>query len=457
MSIDSQSPPNLKLRSNRTFICSVLFLDIVEYSKKPVVEQISLKERFNSLLADCLKDIPINDRIILDTGDGAAIGFLGDPEDALFVAMCLRDSLAGDQAGDGHGLLIRMGINLGPVKILKDINKQLNLIGDGINVAQRIMSFAEPGQLLVSRSYYDIVSCLSQEYAQLFHYKGARADKHIREHDIYAVEHSGLRPNLSHYASAEITDVLSNQNDVRKTSPEEGQPAKDSSGLWRGNKKIIISVAALFAALMIVIVILLWKGKTTTADQEIKPAVTAKTKAAKKQYSGVKREPSESSAEVASAQNKRAQTQQSVESAPHKDDALQRRKAVVIADEIEFTLSGWKTAASEITFQVRIQNRSHAAKSVALYDNSFSWPKSKIADQTGKTFDVVKVVFSKNNQTTVAGAAGTQGFPILPGESVQAALSFKKNGKAIKSLILHPFIYQGRSWKEHDLPIRLGS
>ena len=30
-------------RANRTFICSVLFLDIAEYSKKPVSEQIQLK------------------------------------------------------------------------------------------------------------------------------------------------------------------------------------------------------------------------------------------------------------------------------------------------------------------------------------------------------------------------------------------------------------------------------
>jgi hypothetical protein len=59
--------------------------------------------------------------------------------------------------------------------------------GDGINVAQRIMSFAEPRQLRLCRSYYDIIFCLLQEYAQLFQYKGAKADKHIREHDIYSM------------------------------------------------------------------------------------------------------------------------------------------------------------------------------------------------------------------------------------------------------------------------------
>ena len=80
-------------RGNRTFICSVAFLDIVEYSKKPVAEQIRLKERLNALLAEALKDVAANDRIILDTGDGAAISFVGDPEDALFVCLTLRDEV----------------------------------------------------------------------------------------------------------------------------------------------------------------------------------------------------------------------------------------------------------------------------------------------------------------------------------------------------------------------------
>lgn len=57
-------------RTNRTFICSVLYTDIVGYSKTSVEEQISLKERFNTLLSEILRDIAINDRIILDTGDG---------------------------------------------------------------------------------------------------------------------------------------------------------------------------------------------------------------------------------------------------------------------------------------------------------------------------------------------------------------------------------------------------
>jgi hypothetical protein len=70
---------------------------------------------------------------------------------------------------------------------VKDLNSQMNIIGDGINVAQRVMSFSRPGQLLVSRSFYEVVSCLSRDYANLFHHEGSRTDKHVREHEVYSV------------------------------------------------------------------------------------------------------------------------------------------------------------------------------------------------------------------------------------------------------------------------------
>jgi len=181
----------MEQRGNKTIICSVFFLDIVEYSKKSVSGQISLKERFNAFLSIAIRDVPVNDRIILDTGDGAAISFLGDISDALHAALSMRSSLLNEGVRMEPPLLVRMGINLGPVRLVKDINGQPNIVGDGINVAQRVMGFSDPGQILVSRSYYDAVSRLSQEYAGMFHYQGSRTDKHVREHEVYAIGYPG--------------------------------------------------------------------------------------------------------------------------------------------------------------------------------------------------------------------------------------------------------------------------
>jgi hypothetical protein len=75
------------------------------------------------------------------------------------------------------------------------------------------MSFAEPGQILVSRSYYEVVSCLSEGYVQLFHYEGSRTDKHVREHEVYAVEASGAALEMAASATP------------HKPAPVEDKPA----------------------------------------------------------------------------------------------------------------------------------------------------------------------------------------------------------------------------------------
>lgn len=174
-------------RINKTSICSIVFLDIIDYSKKSDADQIEVKNLFNDLVSDSLKGIAQNDRIILDTGDGVAIAHLGSPEDAMFVALTIRDGILKSNQNSSIPLLVRFGINLGPVRIVRDINGQPNILGDGINVAQRVMSFAQPNQILVSRSYYEITSRLTLEFSEMFEYSGVKHDKHVREHEVYTV------------------------------------------------------------------------------------------------------------------------------------------------------------------------------------------------------------------------------------------------------------------------------
>jgi hypothetical protein len=102
---------------------------------------------------------------------------------------------------------VRFGINLGPVRVVNDINGRPNIIGDGINVAQRIMSFAQPNQILVSRSYYEITSRLTQEISQMFDYSGVKHDKHVRDHEVYSVRSTKGIGAVENQAEA-ITDNL---------------------------------------------------------------------------------------------------------------------------------------------------------------------------------------------------------------------------------------------------------
>jgi class 3 adenylate cyclase len=178
---------------NRTWLCSVLFLDIVNYSSQSVELQIKWKERFNGYLANAIKDVPEDERVILDTGDGAATCFLGAPEAAMFSALELWHHLLIDERDQQPPFRVRIGINLGPVKLVRDINGAPNAIGDGMNAGQRVMSFAAENQILVSQSYFEVVSRLSDDYKTLFTLKGVETDKHIREHTVYHLSPPGAQ------------------------------------------------------------------------------------------------------------------------------------------------------------------------------------------------------------------------------------------------------------------------
>ncbi|MBZ0250010.1 MAG: hypothetical protein K8F93_10165, partial [Burkholderiales bacterium] len=266
-------------QANRTFICSVVFIDLVGYSKKPVAEQIRLKTSLTNNLSEAIKDIPVNDRIILDTGDGAALSFLGDPEDALFTTLSLREAMVREnqtatQIEEGGDDAVRMGINLGPVKLVKDINGHPNIIGDGINVAQRIMSFARPGQIVVSRSYYDVVSNLASEYAKLFTYEGSRTDKHVREHEIYVVGHN--EGALKKAKDSMKDRAATTSTNVKRTASATGPVGSATVTLTIPNfaqdKKKLTVVAGVLAGVVAVLGYLV-----VTKKGEAPPAVAALT------------------------------------------------------------------------------------------------------------------------------------------------------------------------------------
>jgi serine/threonine protein kinase len=183
-SLSTGAPPSQPGMTRKNLLCTIMFLDLIGYSVRSVDDQVALKRLFNELIGKALKGVDESSRIAIDTGDGAAICFLGDPEEALHSAMLLRD-LLGQRYGS-H-LSVRVGLHMGPVRVISDINERVNVVGDGINVAQRIMDFAQANQVLVSRAYYDVISRITDDTAEMFQYLGQFGDKHSRLHEVYSV------------------------------------------------------------------------------------------------------------------------------------------------------------------------------------------------------------------------------------------------------------------------------
>lgn len=176
----------------RDLLCSVLFMDLAGHSLRPVDEQVALKARLNGFIARALEGAGVNSRLALDTGDGVALCFLDDPQDALAAALRLADAL--DAAHRPAGLQVRCGLHIGPVRIVPDINRRLNILGDGINVARRVMDFAQPNQVLASRIFRDAIARRGDDRAGLFCYAGPHLDKHGRIHELHLLERGVAHP-----------------------------------------------------------------------------------------------------------------------------------------------------------------------------------------------------------------------------------------------------------------------
>ena len=184
--------------AERTFICTVVFADLVGHTRRTVEAQKALKDRFTATVSQAVAEIPEGERIIVDSGDGAALAFPVDPENALYVALELRQVF---------GECLRVGINLGPLQVVKDVNGHQGVVGDAINAANRVMGFAQPGQVVASRSFKDALAFLAPEYGRLFAFAGTHLDKHVREHEVYLAgdvpeAHERARASLAKRAQA---------------------------------------------------------------------------------------------------------------------------------------------------------------------------------------------------------------------------------------------------------------
>ena len=126
----------------------IFFMDIVGYSKKTTEEQRKCFKDLGQIVKDTIQFKTANaleKLIVLPTGDGMILGFFTYLEDAINCGITVAKAVK-----NRPDLEMRMGIHCGDVCPLEDINGNLNISGDGINYAQRVMDAGEANHLLVS-------------------------------------------------------------------------------------------------------------------------------------------------------------------------------------------------------------------------------------------------------------------------------------------------------------------
>lgn len=204
--VEAPLPLGLSASEARTFIGAVLFADVASPADD-LAAQAERRSRLVRMLSHAIAPVPPTTRLAVNTKEGCAVCYVGDPEDALRTAVQLGDSAASE------GLDVHMGINLGPVRVAPDPNGRSRILGDGITTAFRVMRFSDPGQVLVARAYYEVIQHLRRNAGECFRHLGLRRDPLARDHDLYmwsgehlAAAGSGSEPSLSRPAAgADIT------------------------------------------------------------------------------------------------------------------------------------------------------------------------------------------------------------------------------------------------------------
>jgi len=227
----------MKTQGNRTFVGTVVFLDLGEAaSASPAPE---LQQRVRDVVSRTVGHLAETDRLLLDTGQGAVLCFPGDPEDAVFVAIGIRDSLQQELVSFPE-LHVRLGVNLGPVKVVEEGPGHTQLLGEGLHGAEALLAFASPSQILASRSFFELVSSLSDEYRELFHHRGGRRPG-ARELDFFELAPVGGAPaavDMTWPAGATPPQGAVPPPGVKAAAPPAAEPAAaaapfPSEGGWR--------------------------------------------------------------------------------------------------------------------------------------------------------------------------------------------------------------------------------
>ena len=183
--VEAALPLGLSAAEARSFIAAVLFADVAVAAGDDAARSAG-RTRLARMLTEAVAPVPAATRLAVNTKEGCAVCYVGDPEDALRAASHIGDAAA----GEGLGLL--MGINLGPVQVAPDAGGRSRILGDGISTAFRVMRLAEPGHVLVSRAYFEVIHHLKRNAAACFHHLGVRRDAQAREHEIFA--YTGDKP-----------------------------------------------------------------------------------------------------------------------------------------------------------------------------------------------------------------------------------------------------------------------
>ena len=171
-------------------LSAILAADVAGYSRLMHNDEEATHAKLATLLANGVKPAIADHggRVVKNTGDGLLAEFSSAVE-AVRAAVQLQTRIDELTIGDveDRRITFRVGINIGDVIVEPD-----DIFGDGVNIAARLESIAEPGGICISASAYDQVrGKVGVEFADLGEQNLKNIDRPVR---AYAVVRDGPGP-----------------------------------------------------------------------------------------------------------------------------------------------------------------------------------------------------------------------------------------------------------------------
>ena len=180
-------------------LAAILAADVVGYSRLMEVDEAGTLARLKTVRLELIDPAlaKCKGRVIKTTGDGMLVEFQSVTE-ALRCAVDFQERMArrNRDMPASRTLLYRIGINLGDVIVEGD-----DILGDGVNVAARLESIAQPGGICISAAVRDQVGDrLGVGYEDL-------GDQHVKNINrpirVFKVVLTGQPPGASNTVSVE--------------------------------------------------------------------------------------------------------------------------------------------------------------------------------------------------------------------------------------------------------------
>ena len=250
-------------------IAAILAADVAGYSRlvaedeeQTLTELAAARQVFDSLIA------PVGGRIFNTAGDSVMVEFDSAVE-ALRAAVDIQDAMKARNAGlePRRRLEFRMGLTIGDV-----VERNGDLLGDGVNIAARLEGLAPAGGICVSRSVHEAVS---NKLAVSFRELGPRQVKNIPQPVFaYVIEPPNtqkwtVEPLVARRVSAEAEPVRRWRDSGREADEE--QKAR-RGGFFGVLVRSLFMTAAILTLIMVGIPVLKLARESLLASH--KPAAT---------------------------------------------------------------------------------------------------------------------------------------------------------------------------------------